>query len=248
MACNPMRFMENNRDIRSRLIGANVPDWERIASILIGGGLAGLGIARRSLAGGLLAAIGGGLVVHGGSGRSGIYRMRAVRKGVEFRRNITIQCEPSDVYALWRDLSNLPRFMEHVKSIEVESPTVSKWIVQQGSKTFQWRAEITEDTPNRRLRWKSLPESDIAHEGTLDLFEAPGGRGTIVDVRMRYWPPGGLPVAGLLFEPLRRVPGIQLAEELTRLRMLIETGELATGARNPGELSPSEKTITALGV
>jgi uncharacterized membrane protein len=240
--------MENDRDIRNRLVGTNIPGWERIASAILGGGLAGLGIQRRSLAGGVLAAIGSGLVVRGVSGRCGIYRMRAVRKGVEFRRSITIQCEPSEVYALWRDLSNLPRFMEHVKSVEVESPSISKWVVQEGPKTFQWRAEITEDTPNRRLRWKSLEGSDLEHEGTLDLIEATGGRGTIVDVRMRYRPPGGLPIAGLFFGPLRKVPGIQLAEELTRLRMLIETGELATGAANPGALSPNEKTITALGV
>jgi uncharacterized membrane protein len=175
-----------------------------------------------------------------------MYRMRAVRKGVEVRRSVTIQCTPMEVYELWRDLTNLPRFMEHVTRIDVESERISTWTVQEGPRTLTWRAEITEDSPGRRLRWRSLPGSDLEHEGTLDLVPAPAGRGTIVDVRMRYQPPGGLPVAGLLFAPLRRIPAIQLAEELARLRMLLETGELATGASNPGEIDAGEKVFSGL--
>jgi uncharacterized membrane protein len=240
--------MDTNRDIRSRLVGTNIPRWERIASAVIGGGLVGVGVRRGSLTGVLLALVGAEGLRRGITGRCAFYRMRAVRKGVEFRRAVTIQCTPYEAYALWRDLRNLPRFMEHVDAIELETDRISRWVVSQGPKTFTWRAEIIEDTPGRRLRWKSLEGSDIEHEGTVDLMEAPGGRGTIVDVRMRYWPPGGLPIAAMLFGPLRRVPGMQLGEELARLRMLIETGELATGARNPGELRANEKVFTAMGV
>ncbi len=248
--------MDSNRDIRSRIVGTNVPRWERIASVLVGGGLAGLGIARvagigvnrRVARGTLVTLLGASFLERGISGRCGFYRMRAVRKGIEVRRAVTIQATPQQVYALWRDLRNLPRFMHHVKSIEVVSDKISRWRVEQGPKTLEWQAEIVEDTPARRLRWKSLPGSDIDHEGVLDLHEAPGGRGTVVEVRMRYVPPGGLFVMGMLSGVLRKLPGLQLAEELARLRMLVETGELATGARNPSELKPHEKVLTAVGV
>jgi uncharacterized membrane protein len=239
---------DKHRGIRNRLVGVNVPRWERIASAVVGGAVAALGIRRRSLAGGMLAAVGVGLVVRGVTGRCGIYRMRSVRKGIEVRRAVTIQCTPMQVYDLWRDLTNLPRFMEHVTSIELESDRVSKWIVREGPRELSWRAEIVEDSPGRRLRWRSLPGSDVEHEGTLDLVAAPGGRGTIVDVRMRFRPPGGLPVAGILFGPLRGIPRIQLGEELSRLRMLLETGEVATGARNPGDVQLGEKLVARLGM
>jgi uncharacterized membrane protein len=248
--------MESNRDIRSRIVGTNIPRWERIASVLVGGGLAGFGIARiagvsvkpRSIvSGALLAVLGAAFLERGVSGRSGVYRMRSVRKGISVRRAITIQCTPQEVYELWRDLRNLTRFMHHVKSIEVVSDKISRWRVEEGPKTLEWQAEITEDTPGRRLRWSSLPGSDIDHEGVLDLHEAPGGRGTVVEVRMRYTPPGGLFVMGMLSGVLRKLPGLQLAEELARLRMLIETGELATGARNPSELQAKEKVYSAPG-
>ena len=138
--------------------------------------------------------------------------------------------------------------MEHVKSVEIENERISRWVIQEGPKTLSWRAEITEDTPGRRLRWRTLPGAAIDNEGVVDLYEATGGRGTVVEVRMRYKPPGGLFVMGLFSGVLRRLPGLQLAEELSRLRMLIETGELATGARNPGELEPKEKVFSAMEV
>jgi hypothetical protein len=43
---------------------------------------------------------------------------------------------------------------------------------------------------------------------------------------------------------LRHLPRIQLGEELARLRMLLETGELATGASHPAELTDA-KLFTA---
>lgn len=253
--CTDSAAMDSNRDIRSRIVGTNVPRWERIASVIAGGGLAGLGVARiagmgmrRGVGTGLVTSLVGGVLLQRGiTGRCGVYRMRAVRKGIEVRRAITIQCTPQEVYELWRDLRNLPRFMHHVKSIEIVSDKISRWTVEEGPKTLEWQAEITEDTPGRRLRWSSLPGSDIEHEGVLDVHEAPGGRGTVVEVRMRYVPPGGLFVMGMLSGILRKLPGLQLAEELARLRMLIETGELATGARNPSELQAQEKVLSALG-
>jgi uncharacterized membrane protein len=170
--------------------------------------------------------------------------MRALRKGVELRRAITIECSPSEVYELWRDLRNLPRFMAHVQSVDVDAQDISTWTITQGPATLTWRAEITEDTPNRRLRWRSLPGGDLDHEGTLDLHEAPGGRGTVVDLRLLYRPPGGAATAGLFAGLLRHFPRIELGEELSRLRMLIETGELATGASHPAELQDT-KLFTA---
>ena len=245
-----VRAMEN-RDFRSRIAGVNIPRWERIAGAVIGGGLASIGIIRAiqrrtfagTVGGSAIAALGAGLFVRGVAGRSGIYRMRALRKGIEVRRAITIQATPGEVYELWRDLTNLPRFMEHVKSVEIEDDRISRWTVQEGPKTLSWRAEITEDTPGRRLRWRTLPGAAIDHEGVLDLYEATGGRGTVVEVRMRYKPPGGLFVMGMLSGVLRRLPGLQLAEELARLRMLIETGELATGARNPNDRTDTFATV-----
>ena len=181
----------------------NVPRGERIASVAVGGALAAVAVNSRSW---LLGALGVALIARGTTGRCPVYRMRATRKGISVHRSITIQCAPMEVYELWRDFDNLPRFMEHGELIARD-------------------VEIVEDTPGRRLRWRSLPGAALAHEGTLDVSEAPGGRGTVVEVRLVYRTPGAF--------ALRILPQVELAEDLARLRMLLETGEVATGARQP---------------
>jgi len=189
------------RVIRSRIVGVNVPNAERIASVAVGGVLAIVGARRKSLPGMLMAAVGGALVMRGMTGRCVLYRMRALRKGIVVRRTITVQAPASEIYELWREMRS--------------------------------QAEIVEDEPNRRMRWRSLPDDALVSDGTVDLIEGTAERGTVVDVRVRYQPRGGLVVSGVLGEHLRKLHGIELGDELARLRMLLETGELATGARVP---------------
>jgi uncharacterized membrane protein len=238
--------MVEQRSIRSRLVGANVPRGERIASGVLGGALVLNGVRRGGWLGALFAIVGGALVLRGATGRSGLYRTRAARKGVEVRRTVTIQATPHAIYALWRDPRQLARFMSHVKSVELDDDGASRWIVREGPVKLSWRAELVEDVPDRRLRWRSLPGGSVDHEGSIDLREAEGDRGTIVDVRIRYRPPGGVLAAGMLGDLLRGLPGLQLEEELARLRMIVETGEIATSARRPGELGTHEKLATGV--
>jgi uncharacterized membrane protein len=235
--------MKHSQSIRSRIVGVNIPRGERVATALIGASLVGIGLARRSLSGLLAAGAGTALIVRAGTGRCPAYRARAIRKGIHVRRVVTIQAPASEVYALWRDLTNLPRFMEHVESVKVEGNGVSRWTIKEGRRRLSYRARITEDTPNQRLRWESLPGGDIAHVGSLELREAPGDRGTEVEVKLHYFPPGGIVVASALYAFLRRLVRTQVGIELARLRQLVETGEIATGARRLRELEEDEKRV-----
>src|SRR5437868_15470950 len=97
--------------IRSRYRGINVPRGERIASVVIGVALAAVAAKKRSM---LLGALGAVLIGRGASGRSALYRLRATRKGISVHRSVTVQASPMEVYRLWRDFTNLPKFMEHV--------------------------------------------------------------------------------------------------------------------------------------
>lgn len=221
--------MKDRQHIRSRVVGVNIPPGERIVSGLAGGALAVIGISRRSVGGLVVAGAGAAAMVRALTGRCAVYRARAIRRGIHIRRVTTIQCTPREVYELWRDLTNLPRFMHHVESVTMEDDVISRWVIKEGPKSLSYRAEIVEDTPARRLRWRSLPGGDLAHEGQLDVREAPAGRGTEVEVKLHYFPPGGLVVASALYAFLRRITHVQVGIELARLRQLIETGEIATG-------------------
>jgi uncharacterized membrane protein len=235
--------------IRSRLVGVNVPTVERIVTGAAGVAAVALGLRRRlinlrtafggaarpasaglAIADWLAVGVGTAAVIRAVTGRCPVYRARTLSKGVRVRSAITIQCAPAAVYELWRDLANLPRFMNHVKSVSVDDG-ISTWVIQEGPLALTWRATIVEDVPNRRLRWQSLPGGDLRHTGAIDLIEAPGRRGTVVQIEMLYRPPGGMFVAGAIGSTLRRLTSLQIGGELARLRQLLETGEIATGAR-----------------
>ena len=228
--------------MRNRLVGVNVPRGERVASVVVGSALIGVALRARSIAGVLGAAVGAALVARGASGRCPLARARALKKGIEVRRAITIQADAHALYLVWRDPRQLQRFMSHVESVELCADDVSRWTVREGPLELSWRAELVEDVPDRRLRWRSLPGGDLDHEGTIDLRAADGDRGTIVDVRIRYRPPGGAVAAVVFGKLLRELPGMQLEQELARLRMLVETGEIATSARRPADIGPHHKS------
>jgi uncharacterized membrane protein len=235
---------ETMEKVRSRIVGVNIPTSERIATGLVGAAAIVLGVRRRGISGAIAASLGTVAIVRAITGRCPAYRARAIRRGIHVRRVVTIQAKPSEIYEVWRDLANLPRFMSHVKSVTEEGGGVSRWVVDVGGKELEWRAEIVEDSPNRRLRWKSI-EGDIRHEGEIDIREESGDRGTVVEVKMHYFPPGGLLVASTLYGFLRKLAKVDIGTELVRLRQLLETGEIATGARRVPDLDDDDKAVSA---
>lgn len=234
-----------DREIRSRIVGVNVPRKERIASGVLGGAALAFGLRRGSLGGLVLAGLGGAAVLRAITGRCGIYRARAIRKGLHVRRAVTIQGTPAQIYDVWRDLANVPRFFRHVADVTVLDDKRSRWVIHEGPAQLAWTAEIVEELPGRRLRWRSLPGGDVANEGTIDLREATGGRGTVVEVKLHYFPPGGLVVAAALGDFFRKLTEAQIGEDLARLQQLIETGEIATGARRIDEPRADDRAISA---
>ena len=72
---------------------------------------------------------------------------------------VTVQAEPHALYALWRDLENLPRFMSHLESVRTDPADElrSHWVVRGPlNRTVEWDAEIVEDLVDRRISWRSV--------------------------------------------------------------------------------------------
>jgi uncharacterized membrane protein len=149
-------------------------------------------------------------------------------------RTVTINRPRPDVYAFWRDLENLPAFMENIVSITVADETRSHWVVQApGNKTVEWDAIIVEDIPNQLIGWKSADGSDITHSGHIEFRDAQGGRGTEVTATILYDPPGGA-LGKIVAKLFQEEPKIQSRRDLRRFKQLMETGEIATSIRNSG--------------
>jgi len=151
-------------------------------------------------------------------------RTNPLGDGVLFRQGVTIHRPAGEVYAFYRDLENLPRFMAHLESVE-ERGSTSHWCARGplGAK-FEWDAEIFEDRPGERIAWRSLPGADVPNQGRVDFRPAPGGRGTEVVVELSYEPPVGA-VGATLAKLFGREPAQEISADLRRLKQVLETGE-----------------------
>jgi uncharacterized membrane protein len=137
---------------------------------------------------------------------------------------VTIRRPVQDVYAYFRDFSNLARFMQHIESVEERSDRITHWAVRgPGGRTFEWDAEIVKERPGEMLAWRSLPGGDVEADGVVRFVPAPGERGTEVHAKIRYHAPGGR-VGAMIAKLFGREPGQQARGDLRRLKQVLETG------------------------
>lgn len=140
-----------------------------------------------------------------------------------------------EIYAFWRDFENLSRFMDNVKAVRSLGEGRSEWtIAAPAGRSVTLRTEITEERDGELIAWRTLPDSDLEAKGRVSFRDAPGGRGTIVEATVAYRPPAG-EVGRWIAKLFGREPKVQGRRELRRLKMLMETGEIATSENHKDE-------------
>lgn len=147
--------------------------------------------------------------------------------GIRIRPSITVNARPDELYRFWRNFENLPRILRHLESVTVDGNRSHWKATGPMGKSVEWDAEMTEDVPNERIAWRSLPDSQIANAGSVSFRPAPGRRGTVVAVDMHYEPPAGTlgAVVAFLFG---KEPRQQIIEDLRAYKAFVETGEVPT--------------------
>ncbi|HWU94806.1 MAG TPA: SRPBCC family protein [Sphingomonas sp.] len=146
-------------------------------------------------------------------------------------RAVTINRSRAELYAYWRDFANLATFMENVERIDVLDAKRSHWVVKApAGKTVEWDATVVEENDGALIAWASDPGADVPNSGRIEFRDA-GDRGTVVTATILYDPPAGM-IGKLIAKMFQREPAIQARRDLRRFKQLMETGEIATGARN----------------
>lgn len=115
--------------------------------------------------------------------------------------SIEIDCDAKSLYRYWRELSNLPDVMPHVKSVQEIDETHSHWVAGgPGGLRLEWDSEIIDDVPDQRIAWRSVDGSRTFHAGSVQ-FQPLGERTTKVRVDLLYEraPPTLLSAAAMLF-------------------------------------------------
>ena len=218
----------------------NISATARLASTAAGAALAIAGYKRTNRALGLL---GLGLIARGASGWCPVTaaidphsedangttrRYLSGPGGILVEDAITIYRPVTEVYSYWRNLENLPRFMDHLVEVRSIDRFHSHWVARGPlGVRVEWDAEVINDIPPTLLSWKSVGDSDVVSAGSV-RFRPVGEHGTEVRVKLQYDPPAGklgATVAALLGED----PQHQIADDLRGFKHMLETGEGGEG-------------------
>jgi uncharacterized membrane protein len=226
--------------------GINVGKTERLLSGIAGAALIVLALRRKRLRG-LLLPIGGNLITRAVSGRcpvnQALGRNTAERdrvspvasvargQGIRAERSITVNRPRAEVYRFWRELENLPRFMDHLESVTVIDENRSHWVAKAPAGTkVEWDASIHNEIEDELIAWRSLPGSDIDNAGSVHFTAA--GNATEVRVVLSYDPPAGK-VGAVVARLLGEEPGQQVEEDLRRFKQVMEATEAPAKSRKP---------------
>lgn len=167
---------------------------------------------------------------------------------IHVRKTITINRTPEEVYNFWRDLENLPRFLDHLESVRVQNGR-STWRAKGPAGTaIEWQAEVVQDVPNESIGWRSIEGASVPNRGVVRFKHAPGGRSTELIVELKYQPPAGK-LGTVVARLFGAEPSMQIATDLRKLKQILETGEIlhsdASIHRGMHPARPSKKPETS---
>lgn len=137
---------------------------------------------------------------------------------------VTIAALPNDILALWEDPRHLPAVLGDEIGLEVAADGTTSWRFGTGLKAIGPIAtRIVHEREGTLLVWRSLEDEGADLEIKLRLTPAPGQRGTRVDLLVASKRTGLARLLPDVSDPAAR-------KALKRLKMLAETGEIATSA------------------
>jgi uncharacterized membrane protein len=126
-------------------------------------------------------------------------------------------------YNQWTQFEEFPQFMDHVEEVRQLDDKRLHWKAKIAGKAIEWDAEITDQTPDTRVAWRSVTGP---RNGGAVLFTAVDADTTRVTVRMDVYPEG-------IAENLASAFGIlagQIKGDLKRFKEFTESLGVETGA------------------
>lgn len=145
-------------------------------------------------------------------------------------RTVTINVERDRILDLLTDVTELNRLLGKDARIEPLGDNRYLWVLVSGEREIRVETDFLEDREASLCSWRSTAGTYLDIEIRIDLRPAPRGRGQEVTAQVAYQPPWGL--VGHVAAKLRGFdPALQGRQAMKRLKMLLETGEIATAAR-----------------
>lgn len=155
---------------------------------------------------------------------------------LERQVEVDVACSVEQVYSLWNNLENVPRWMPLVKSVKPLTGETDLWRWQFGLRfplIVEWVSRIEQRIPGRLIAWKSV--SGLHNRGKAEFF--PSDRGCRLCLTLAFALPGGLVGAVLDKIGVDRWLEENLADSLHRFQMQIESEVRRQDNASPSRLS-----------
>jgi uncharacterized membrane protein len=147
-------------------------------------------------------------------------------------KSIVVDVPVSTAYNQWTQFEEFPQFMEGIETVRQEGDSHTHWRANIAGKDVEWDADITEQTPDQRVSWRSTTG---AHNAGTVSFQPEGSDRTNVTLRLEYEPEGFFETVGSALGFVdSRVKG-----DLERFKTFIESRGSETGAWR-GEIHGSQ--------
>jgi uncharacterized membrane protein len=138
-------------------------------------------------------------------------------------QSVDVEVPVRTAYNQWTQFEEFPRFMSGVESVQQMTDRRLHWIAKIAGARREWDAEITEQTPDQRIAWKTV---DGAQNDGVVTFHRLGDNRTRVMLQLEFDPDGLLEKTGDALGVVRaRTHG-----DLDRFRDFVEARGAATGA------------------
>jgi uncharacterized membrane protein len=214
------------REQRPELLQENWAPSTRVIMGTIGGALALKGLRSKGAAGRTLSALGLGLLTRAMTNLPArrLVGAGAGRRAVEVQKTVVVGAPIEQVWELWSNFEQFPRFMSHLREVRRIDEKRSHWVATgPAGIPVEWDAVITEWVPNEVIAWRSVEGSTVQAAGRVRFRPTPVGN-TEIDVHMSYNPPAGAlghAVASLFGTDPKRA----MDEDMVRLKALLEEGK-----------------------
>lgn len=132
-----------------------------------------------------------------------------------FEETITVNVPVRVAYDRWTRFEDFPSFMEGVDRVEQLDDKTLRWTASVAGVTKTWTAEITDQTPDTRVAWKSI---EGAQNAGAVLFVPKRPDQTEITLRIDAEPEGAVENVGDALGFLER----RVAGDLERYKDLVE--------------------------
>ena len=137
-------------------------------------------------------------------------------------KSIEVDVPVGMAYNQWTQFEEFPRFMEGVTSVRQLDDTHLEWKAEIGGEEHTWKAEISQQEPDRVVSWRSIHGKYNSGKVTFDSLEPAKTR---VNVEMTYDTEGVKEAVGSAIG----LDGKWVSNDLDRFKEFIEKRQSETG-------------------